>query len=389
MKQWISTLSRGVGIVVGLGMLVLIIAWLSGVFHKKIPPGEVAVATSIQTDRPTDLVHEVVKEYVEEAIGTLKAASRSVVSAKILATIEEITVAAGDRVTAGDVLVRLNGQELAARVLQAKEALAAAEATRTEAQLSFQRTKGLLKSHAVSRQEFDSVQRRLNVANAEEGRAQQAVVEAQILASYTTIVAPKSGRIIDRLAEPGDTARPGVPLLVLYDATSLRLEAPVLEHLAVKLRVEQHLSVYIDSLEKEYEATIDEIVPQADSPSRSFLVKASLPQSGDLYEGMFGRLRIPAGTRRHLCLATPAIDRIGQLEYVEVVLPGNVVERRFIKTGRLGMPGRVEVLSGLQAGERVILIHPIASPSNTESTHSPTDNRISGQQPEIRNPKQN
>ncbi len=364
-KQGFSTLFRVVGIVVGLGVLVLIIAWLSGVFHEKIPPGEVAMAASVGADRPTDVVHEVVKEYVEEAIGTLKAASRSVVSAKILATIEEITVTAGNRVKAGDVLVRLDGKELEARVLQAKEALAAAEATQTEAKLTFRRTKDLLQSHAVSRQEFDSVQRRFNVAKAEEERARQAVVEAEILASYTTIVAPRNGRIIDRLAEPGDTARPGVPLLVLYDATSLRLEAPVLEHLAVKLRVGQHLSVYIDSLEKEYQATIDEIVPQADSPSRSFLVKASLPQSGDLYEGMFGRLRIPAGSRRHLCLAIPAIDRIGQLEYVEVVLPDQILERRFIKTGRLGMPGRVEVLSGLQAGERVLLLHPPASPADS------------------------
>ena len=281
-KQWTATLFRVVGIVAGLAMLILIIAWLSGVFHKKIPPGEGAISATLAADRPTDLVQEVEKEVVEEAIGTLKAASRSVVSAKILATIDEITVAAGDRVTTGDVLVRLDGKELAARVLQAKEALAAAGATRTEAESTFRRTQDLLRSHAVSRQEFDSVQRRLNVAKAEEGRARQAVVESQILASYTTIVAPKSGRIIDRLAEPGDTARPGIPLLVLYDATSLRLEAPVLEHLAVKLRVGQSLSVYIDSLEKEYQATIDEIVPQADSPSRSFLVKASLPQADDL-----------------------------------------------------------------------------------------------------------
>ena len=90
---------------------------------------------------------------------------------------------------------------------------------------------------------------------------------------------------------------------------------------------------------------------------------------------MFGRLRIPAGTRRHLCLAVPAIDRIGQLEYVEVVLPGNVVERRFIKTGRLGMPGRVEVLSGLHAGERVLLLHPAATRPATST------------KPETRKPK--
>ncbi|MBN1588054.1 MAG: efflux RND transporter periplasmic adaptor subunit, partial [Pirellulales bacterium] len=75
-----------------------------------------------------------------------------------------------------------------------------------------------------------------------------------------------------------------------------------------------------------------------------------------LYEGMFGRLRIPAGTRRHLCLATAAIQTVGQLQFVDVVKPdGKTLERRFITTGRLGLPGRVEVLSGLEPGDRVVL----------------------------------
>jgi multidrug efflux pump subunit AcrA (membrane-fusion protein) len=117
------------------------------------------------------------------------------------------------------------------------------------------------------------------------------------------------------------------------------------------------LNVYVDAIDQVFEATVDEIVPQADAPSRSFLVKASVPKSPDLYEGMFGRLQIPAGQRRHLCLATDAIVRVGQLEFVDVVLPSGEIERRLIKTGRMGMPKRQEVLSGLEADERVIL-HP-------------------------------
>jgi RND family efflux transporter MFP subunit len=181
------------------------------------------------------------------------------------------------------------------------------------------------------------------------------VAEAKAMLSYTEIRAPKSGRIVDRLAEPGDTARPGEPLLRLYDATSLRLEAPVKEELAIRLEVGQNLDVYIDALERTVSGTVDEIVPQADAPSRSFLVKVAVPRSDDLYEGMFGRLRIPAGRRRHLCLAMDAIRQVGQLEFVDVLLPDGTLEQRFIKTGRVGMPGRVEVLSGLEAGEKVVL----------------------------------
>jgi hypothetical protein len=144
----------------------------------------------------------------------------------------------------------------------------------------------------------------------------------------------------------------------LYDAGSLRLEAPVSEQLAVKMRLGDKLEVYVDAVDAEIEAVVDEIVPQADAPSRSFLVKVTLPRTESLYEGMFGRLRIPAGERRHLCLHTAAIQRIGQLELVDVVREDETLERRYIKTGRLGFENRIEVLSGLEVGERVVLVDP-------------------------------
>ncbi len=359
-------------VIVGIVALVLIIAWLSGTFETKIEPQRQEGGARTIGNQPTDMVHEVTKAYIDEAIGTLKAASRTVISAKVLATIEAINVRAGDQVNKDDVLVQLDSKELDAKLRQAEQVHAAAIATRSEAETNFERIEGLLAQQAASKAQFDAATRSLDVARANVLGTEQAINEAKVMLSYATITAPKSGRIVDRLAEPGDTARPGEPLLVLYDATSLRLEAPVLEQLAVKLRVGQQLDVYIDALHREVVSTIDEIVPQADAPSRSFLVKASVPRSEDLYEGMFGRLRIPAGQRRHLCLATDAIQTVGQLEFVEVVLRDGHVERRYIKTGRLGMPGRIEVLSGLKAGERVIL-HKTANPQKASSNGGGND----------------
>jgi hypothetical protein len=70
---------------------------------------------------------------------------------------------------------------------------------------------------------------------------------------------------------------------------------------------------------------------------------------------MFGRLLIPAGERRHLCLNSDAVVRIGQLEFVDVVAEDGSIQRRLIKSGNLGVPGRQEVLSGVDVGEQVIL----------------------------------
>ena len=129
-----------------------------------------------------------------------------------------------------------------------------------------------------------------------------------------------------------------------------------MENLAIRLKAGDPLTVQIDALDnRQVPAEIDEIVPQAEIASRSFLVKVKLPRSDDLFEGMFGRLRIPMGTRRHLCLHTAAIQTIGQLDFVDIVDSDGTLERRFVRVGRYGDPDHREVLSGLKAGARVLL----------------------------------
>ena len=358
-----------VPVVAGLAGLGLVIAWLAGSFTDKIEPGRVAdVERRLEADQKTDVVHEVRKAYIEEAVGTLKAAGRAEVSARVLARIESVAVSAGDLVEPGDVLIKLDAAEFTARVKQAEQAVLSAEASRRQAETDFARVENLFKQDVATKSDLDDSRAALDVATAEEKRAKQALEEANIVLSYAEIRAPRAGRVVDRLAEPGNTARPGEPLLVIYDAASLRLEAPVLERLAVKLKPGDTLTVHVDAVDRDVEATVDEIVPQADAPSRSFLVKATLPRTADLYEGMFGRLLIPAGERRHLCLATDSIQEIGQLQFVEVVRDDGTIDRRMIRTGRVGMPGRVEVLSGLQAGERVVLHSQPVEPSATTDT---------------------
>lgn len=342
-------------IVAGIAALIVVIAWLAGAFESKIAPELKTAEERRVGEQPTAAVRRVTRRSIEQAVGTLKAARRTQISSKVLATIDEITVRAGDFVERGDVLVRLDSKELQARVKEAEEAVKAARASLNAAETDFQRAQELYEGEAIPKSKYDDAETQFEVAQAEFARARQKLSQVQIVESYAVIKAPKDGRIVDRLAQPGDTARPGNPLLVLYDAASLRLEVPVVEPLALQLKVGEKLPVSIDALDREFKARIDEIVPQADAPSRSFLVKAALPRREDLYEGMFGRLQIPAGTREYLCVPEAAVRRIGQLEFVEVVHEDETLERRYVKTGQPCPPHGIEVLSGLEAGERVAL----------------------------------
>ena len=349
-----------VSIVVAMKWISIDISW-----NQKIPPGQIEqepqkLSPSDQTDR----VHAIVQPYYEEALGTLKAATRTEIAARVLAPIQRINVRAGQHVNKDDVLIVLDDRAFKTGLSKAQSDLLSAKASREQAENNYRRQAALVKKQVVSKEEYDEALAAVGVARAKLAYAEEALAEAEVMLSYTVIKAPKSGVIVDRLAEEGDMARPGEPLLILYDPMSLRLEVPVMENLAVKLHPGDQLNVRIDALEKTemVKAVVDEIVPQAQATSRSFLVKVALPRSPNLFEGMSGRLQVPAGTRRFLCLNAEAIERNGQNERVYVVHDDGTLERRLIKTGRVGRrdektgrPTRVEVLSGLEADEKVLL----------------------------------
>lgn len=369
MKGIVRSAIRIVPFLVGLVVLTLVIFWLSGFFNEKIAPGEVTTELprfdpNVETKEPVEVVE---KPYIEEAVGTVKARERTTISARIMSTITKIHVRAGDRVKQGDVLIELDRAALERQRSQAQAALQAAEAAFKQAQDDFERAERLRKQQpgAISEQQFNEFRTRRDQAQANYEKAKQALAEIEVNLSYCTILAPRNGQIVDRLAEEGDTASPGVPLLTMYDPSSLRLEVPVAEHLANRLKIGDKVKVYIDALQRTIEGTVDEKVPQADVATRSVLVKIVLPETPGLVEGMFGNVQIEAGRRKHLCLNAAAIKRIGQLDFVEVVQPDGTKERRLIQVGRFGRPGHLEVLSGLKAGEMV------AVPKNADPSVCP------------------
>lgn len=346
--------------VAGLVVLVLLMAYMAGAFNTDVQtPGRVESAgRKLPEDAVVAAVLPVEQPYFEEAIGSLKAADRTEISSRVMAGIKEITVRSGANVQEGDPLIQLDRRDLEAERSQAEANVVAAQAAVNRAESDFRRAEELLKSRTVSREEYDQAVEMLHVTQAKLKAAQDRLAQTEVMLTFTTIAAPKDGIIVERLAEPGDMARPGEPLLVLYAPKTLRLEVPIMENLAMNVKVGDRLRVRIDALEGEqFEGTVDEIVPQADFASRSFLVKLSLPPSDRLFEGMFGRVSIPAGSRRHLCLKEGAVETVGQLEFVDVVREDGSLERRFIKTGRRGMGGRVEVLAGLEAHDQVWVKH--------------------------------
>jgi len=336
----------------GLAVLTAVVVWLSGGCGERIPPGEVAAPAADAPVRAVPVALEV-GSAVEWTSGAVESARRTAVASRILARIEEVTVTAGSEVQEGDLLVRLDARDLEAGVREVEEALRGARAALDLATREHARISRLVREGVETAQRLDRVEAELRQARAEVDRLAESLDEARTALSFAGIRSSVSGRVVDRLAEPGDTAVPGSPLLRIYDPSLLRVEAPVRESLAVHLAVGDTLAVRIPSLEAELEGVIDEIVPFAEPGARTLLVKVRLPARQGLYAGLFARVAVPAGEQQRLLIPVAAVERVGQVDFVTVLPEEGPRQRRVVTLGPPAEDGRVEVLSGLAAGERV------------------------------------
>ena len=328
---------------------------LSGLFHEKVP----ATTSRPTADAPPPedaeivAVRELRRPRYETAVGSVKPVHEVAVAAKILAVIEEMRVSAGQQVRAGDVLVVLDDEALVARLRQAESAAGAAQAAAERAGLDLGRAERLRQQNAVTQAQLDEAVAAARATKADLLRAQQAVEEARVMRSYATLSSPINGIVVDKRAEPGDTAAPGQVLVTLYDPTQMQMVASVREGLASRLKVGEEVPARLENLGIECHATVREIVPESQAATRTFQVKVTGPCPPGVTSGMFGRISVPLDEESLLVVPERAIHRVGQLTMVDLIVDGHV-ERRAIRHGR-AIDGDREVLSGLRAGDRVMV----------------------------------
>jgi len=316
---------------------------------------------------------------IYETTGTVRARESAVISAKMMGYVREVKVQTGDRVREGQPLITLDARDLdvnsrraeAAReevrtsVPEADSAVAAAKASLDLAQATFDRMQLLFQKTSISNQEFDEASAKLKAAiaalemaqarraqlNSKLAQADQEVRATQVTRSYAEVVSPFAGVVTAKSVDPGVLALPGAPMLTLEREGAFRLEAPVEESRLGAIRVGQPVSVTLDG-ERTVEARVSEIVPAVDPASRAFTVKIDLPSLPALRSGVFGRAAFQLGSRPLLAIPSGALTERGQLQSV-LVAENGIAHTRLITAGQR-VKDRVEVLSGLTAGEMVI-----------------------------------
>lgn len=276
-----------------------------------------------------------------EALGNAKANEAVEIRPQISAAIIGIEFDEGQSVDRGDVLVRLENSEPLADV-------AAAKATLVDSESQYRRASELFKTKVVSESQLQQLEAKRDADAA-------AVNAAEARLAQTVIRAPFSGQLGLRRVSIGTIVSPSTVITTLDDTSRIKLDFDVpevfLSRLEPGLEVIAHSAAWPDV---RFSGQVTSVDTRVDPISRTITVRALLPNDqGRLRPGMFLTVSLLKEDVKALMVPEQAIVPERSRQFVYVVGDDDIVELREIRTGRR-RPGEVEVLEGLEAGERVI-----------------------------------
>ncbi len=304
--------------------------------------------TAVISDAPSYTVVDTLVPTLLEIDGVATAVREATLSTKLMASVTEVLVEEGESVRAGQVLARLDARDLHAKREQVAAAVAAATAQQAQASAHAARMRALFADSAAPKAMLESAEATLAQAASWVRAAQAAGAELDAVERYAELRAPFAGRVTQRFVDVGAFVAPGVPLLTVQDASTLRVTAHVAPEQARGLRHGQSMMARLEGVDAI--ATIEGVVP----------VMGGLHAVNALVQNRDGRhlagsaavLQWATGSRRALAVPADALIREGDL--VGVLVRGAQGDaRRWIRVGAQS-GGMVEVTAGLQAGDHVV-----------------------------------
>lgn len=282
-----------------------------------------------------------------QAVGTLRARQAVTLRPEVSGRVVKLGFNDGQRVRQGQLLVQLDDSLQAAQLQQA-------EAQAAIARTQLQRNRELLTQGFVSASVIDQAEATLKVAE-----AQVALSKAQL--ARMQVRAPFNGVAGIRTVNLGDYVKDGADLIAIEDASSMWVDFRLPERFVARLKLGQEVEVALDALPgRAFKAKVEALDTQLDANGRSMLVRARVAgDSAALRSGLFARVRVVFSVREQaLVVPEEALVPQGGKQYVVKLVPGQdgkglMSERVEAKLG-MRVPGRVELLGGVSAGDLVV-----------------------------------
>lgn len=290
--------------------------------------------------------------------GNVQPKKEANISTRMMGYITGINAKVGDFVKQGSVLVNISNTDLLAKLAQVKASIHQAEAAVQNAEKNYNRLKTLFDQSSVTQKELDDITTHYNMAKAGLEAAKQMENEVNAQFAYTRITAPFSGTVTAKYANSGDLANPGMPLLTIAKTGQYQVVAMVPENQISSLKKGQKALIWLKSIEKEINGTVNEIAVSSSNTGGQFIVKLNLDKHDyKLYAGMFTTVSFDGkadARQEKILIPKNSLVQKGGLKGVYTVGADDVAILRWLRIGkRYG--DSYEVLSGLSDGEKLIV----------------------------------
>lgn len=284
--------------------------------------------------------------------GSVEALESVRVASRLMGYIRDIAVVEGQAVKVGQRLFSIDPLDIEGAVEQARLGLKQAEDAMKDAEADYKRFENLYKEDVVSRQNYEKMKLNYEMAVTRAAQAKAGLGTAQGQMRYATVTSPINGVVTSKLANEGDIAAPGHPVLLVENPARLQVRGAVSEDLYRTLKAGAQVMVEVDGQDKAVAAKVAQLAPAADPMTHTYTVKLDIAAPG-LKSGAFARIQFPTGKRTVLAVPEAAVlDRAG-IVGVFVVDAQGAAQYRMVRLGRKD-GGLVEVLSGLNAGDKVV-----------------------------------
>lgn len=360
---------KGRARVVGLIALALVGAagaaiWLRGPASAPVVPA--AAATPAAVALAIELLAEDVATVVEGSIertlsmtGTLRALDAREIKSPLAGQVTSVAAREGEAVRRGQTLVTLDTTDLQARLRDRDAAVDAGQAQLALARKTQQNNQALLRQNFISQAAFDNASSGLDAAEAGLRSLQAQRDQAQKALADAVVRAPMDGIVAQRSAEPGLSVPVNATLLTLQDLSVMELEALVPTGQIPLVRVGQAVSFSVEGFDgQRFAGQVDRIAPSAEAGARSIAVYVRVANADRrLRGGMFAEGALVLERQAHaLLMPKDALRAVGAVDHQVLRLADGHLALQDIKLGTAdAASGRVEVLAGLSAGDRVVV----------------------------------
>jgi membrane fusion protein, multidrug efflux system len=325
--------------------------WLSGCGSDDAAPAVAAPPVMVAEVEPATLTERI------EAAGQLVAVDEASVAAEVGGRVTALRVEEGAAVAKDDVVLEIDRERRVLELASQRAGSAEAREAIERAQRELKRITSLAERNAASQSRLDEAETelrqaraRLEAAEAQRGLADRAMRDA-------SVAAPFAGLLARRYVSVGDFVNAGEPLFDLVALDPIEVEFHLAERDSGRVSLGDKVEVHVAPFPNEtFLATVHVVSPRIDPATRTLRVKARLDNSaGRLRPGLFARADLGVAERSNVpMLPEEAVLQRSDGAVVFVLRDDGRVERRGIQTGII-RDSRVEAVSGLRVGERVVV----------------------------------